>query len=111
MTSSNRAPSGELAFPLAPLAGGGRSRSRNSTVSPAGTVTWYQNAALVPVRSGFTVAAPLTTWSLMPSLGYGVIGWAPNSLATLVSFSQNSAVGSTPPGPASAISSSGPRNG
>ena len=53
--------------PAPPLAG--RSRSRSSAVCPAGTVTWYQNAHLVPVPTGLTVAAPWITWSLMPSLG------------------------------------------
>ena len=33
---------------------------------------WYQKAHLVPTRSGLTVAAPWTTWSLIPSFGYGV---------------------------------------
>jgi hypothetical protein len=74
-------------------------------------VTWYQNAHLVPVRPGLTVAAPPITWSLMPSFGYGVTGAAPNSLATFVSFSQNSAVGTVPSGPAPATSSMSPQNG
>ena len=65
----------------------------------------------MPVRSGLTVAAPLTTWSLMPSFGYGVSGAAPNSRWSLVSFSQNTAVGSVPSGPGPASSSSAPRNG
>jgi hypothetical protein len=65
----------------------------------------------VPVRSGFTVAAPLTTWSLMPSFGYAVNGAAPYSRATFVSFSQNTAVGSVPSGPGPAISSIWPMNG
>ena len=47
----------------------GRSRSRTSTVSPGCTSSRYQAAALVPRRSGSTVAAPWITWSLMPSLG------------------------------------------
>ena len=79
--------------------------------SPAPTVTWYQNAALVPVRSGLTVAAPLTTWSLMPSFGYGVDGAAPNRRWSFVSFSQNTAVGSVPSGPGPAMSSIGPMKG
>ena len=92
-------------------AGGGRSRNRSSTVSPGPAVTWYQNEHLVPVRSGFTVSAPLTTWSLMPSFGYGVSGAAPNSFWSLVSFSQNSAIGIVPSGPRPASSSIGPTNG
>ena len=39
----------------------GRSRSRSSAVCPAGTVTWYQNAHLVPAPTGLTVAAPRVT--------------------------------------------------
>ena len=74
-------------------------------------MTWYQNAHLVPVRPGLTVGAPPITWSLMPSLGYGVSGAAPNSRARFVSFSQNSAVGCVPSGPGPAISSSSPTNG
>jgi len=58
-----------------------------------------------------TVAAPLTTWSLMPSFGYGVSGAAPNSRSSLVSFSQNTAVGSVPSGPGPASNSIGPANG
>ena len=37
------------------------SRSRISADPPAATVTWYQAAAFVPVRSGLTVGAPPTT--------------------------------------------------
>ena len=48
----------------------GRRRRRSSTDSPGCTVTAYQKAHLVPVRSGFTVGAPPMTWSLIPSLGY-----------------------------------------
>src|SRR5260370_38207728 len=80
-------------------------------VAPAATVSRYQNAHLVPRRSGLTVAAPLITWSLMPSFGYGVTGAAPNSRAVLVSFSQNSGVGRGPSGPAPARSSSSVPNG
>ena len=65
----------------------------------------------MPWRSGLTVAAPLTTWSLMPSLGYGVTGAAPNSRCSLVSFSQNTAAGSVPSGPGPASHSIGPTNG
>ncbi len=89
----------------------GRRRSRSSAVSPGATVTWYQNAHLVPRRSGLTVAAPLITWSLMPSFGYGVTGAAPKSRAVLVSFSQNSGIGRAPPGPGPARSSSSFPNG
>ena len=53
---------------------GRRSRRRSSARPPAGTVRWYHQAAFVPRCSGFTVAAPDTTWSLIPSFGYGVIG-------------------------------------
>ena len=89
----------------------GRSRSRSSAEAPGASVTWYQKAHLVPVRSGLTVAAPPITWSLMPSFGYGVSGAAPNSRATLVSFSQKSTVGPDPSGPFPAISSRFPPNG
>jgi hypothetical protein len=47
-------------------------RTRTSTVSPGSAWSRYHHAALVPVRSGLTVAAPDTTWSSIPSLGYGV---------------------------------------
>ncbi len=97
---------------LSPEAGpAGRSLSRSSTVAPAATSTWYQTDALVPTPSGFTVASPDTTWSLMPSLGKGSACSAPNRRASLVWFSQNSGVGAVPSGAASASSSSGPRNG
>ena len=56
--------------PAAWAAGGAGSRRSR----PAATVSRYQAAAFVPVPAGLTVAAPLTTWSLMPSLGYGVVG-------------------------------------
>ena len=49
---------------------GGRSRTRTTWVSPGPTVRRYHPAALVPRPSGFTVVAPVTTWSLMPSFGY-----------------------------------------
>ena len=58
----------------------GRSRSRSSTVAPAGTVTRYQKAHFVPRRSGLTVGRPDRTWSLMPSLGYGVLAGAVQAL-------------------------------
>ena len=51
------------------MAGFGLSRSRMVAVAPGWTVSRYQNAHLVPCCSGFTVGAPPTTWSLMPSLG------------------------------------------
>ncbi len=65
------------ASPGASLGGRGRSRSRSSAVPPASTVSRYHAAAFVPVRIGFTVAAPATTWSLMPSLGQGVVAAVP----------------------------------
>ena len=91
-------------------AGAGRSfagwcsRSRISLVPPAGTVRWYHQAALVPRPSGLTVSAPETTWSLMPSFGYGVSGGAPYRRAVFVSLSQKTARGGTPSGPAAASS-------
>ena len=57
------------------------------------------------------MGAPLTTWSLIPSFGYGVIGSAPYRRFRLVSFSQNKATGSAPSGPESASSSSDPSHG
>ena len=75
------------------------------------TVTVYQNAHLVPVCCGFTVGAPPTTWSLMPSFGYGVTEGQPKSRWLLVSFSQNSGLGAVPSDAVAASSSSGPRNG
>ena len=80
------------------------SRSRISLVPPAGTVRWYHQAALVPRLSGLTVAAPETTWSLMPSFGYGVSGGPPYRRAVFVSLSQNTARGGTPSGPVAASS-------
>ena len=47
----------------------GRSRTLSSAVCPGATVSVYQKAHLVPTRSGLTVGASWTTWSLMPSLG------------------------------------------
>ncbi len=58
MTCANPGPSGSSA---GSAAGRGRSRSRSSAEAPPATVTWYQKAHLVPVRSGLTVAAPLIT--------------------------------------------------
>ena len=52
-----------------------------------------RRAPSCPARSGLTVAAPATTWSLMPSFGYGGAGAAPKRRSTFVSFSQNSSVG------------------
>jgi hypothetical protein len=54
----------------AALSGLGLSLIRTTADSPGRTVSVYRNAHLVPACSGFTVAAPLTTWSLMPSFGY-----------------------------------------
>ena len=88
-TSSKSDPSAVAGSPREPA---GRSRSRSSTVAPAGTVSRYQNAHLVPRRSGLTVGAPDTTWSLMPSFGYGVAARTPYRRSTFVSFSQNSSV-------------------
>src|SRR5690242_18004598 len=58
--------------------------------SPGATFRVYQNAHLVPCRSGLTVAAPLTTWSLMPSFGYDERPAVPQIRSLLVSLSQNS---------------------
>ena len=68
-------------------------------VAPGATVSRYQAAQRVPRRSGLTVSAPETTWSLMPSFGHSVRGSAPNSRRVLVSFSQNSSCGAVPSGP------------
>src|SRR6266540_6369073 len=87
----------------------GRSRRRSSTVSPGATATRYHTAHLVPRRAGLTVAAPDTTWSLIPSLGYGVSAATPYRRCVLVAFSQNSSAGSVPSGPGAASSSSSPR--
>ncbi len=46
-------------------------------MAPGSIGTRYQIAALVPLASGLTVAAPLTTWSLMPSLGNGIASSSP----------------------------------
>ena len=58
----------------------------------------YQHAIFVPVLLGFTVGAPCTTWSLMPSFGYGVLAADPKKRGKFVSFSQKSRVGSVPSG-------------
>ena len=47
----------------------------------------------MPVWSGLTVGAPLTTWSQIPSFGYGVAGSCPKTRAAFVSFSQKSGSG------------------
>src|SRR5262249_51377880 len=61
-------------------------------------------AALVPTSSGLTVAAPVSTWSLMPSFGNGVSATAaPHTRTVLVSFSQNRNAGSAPSGPGAAL--------
>ena len=91
--------------PVSRSDGSGARRRRISLVSPAGTSSWYQSAALVPVASGLTVARPCTTWSLIPSLGYGSPGWL-QSLSVLLSLWQNTASGA--PSPRSAI---GPSSG
>ena len=53
----------------------------------------------MPKPSGLTVAAPETTWSLMPSFGYGVVASEPKTRGAFVSFSQKSASGAAPSGP------------
>ena len=42
----------------------------------------------MPVRAGLTVAAPSTTWSLIPSLGYGVVLYANAALQGAVAGMQ-----------------------
>ena len=98
-------PTGDAALPPAAAA------ARSSTVAPAATSTRYRKAAFVPRRSGLTVSAPETTWSLIPSFGNGDAAGEPKSRSSLVSLSQKSSSGALPSGPASATSSSGPRNG
>ena len=100
MMVSNDGPRRSTALPSAGARPGGlgRRRSRISAVPPGSTVTRYQADAFEPVCSGLTVAAPLTTWSLMPSLGHGVVGGWPKRRATLVSFSQNRSSGDVPSG-------------
>jgi hypothetical protein len=58
----------------------------------------------VPTPSGLTVAAPETTWSLMPSFGYDVVAAEPKRRGAFVSFSQKSVSGSEPSGPGAASS-------
>src|SRR5439155_9814367 len=58
----------------------------------------YQHAIFVPVLLGCTVGAPCTTWSLMPSFGYGVLAADPKIRGKFVSFSQKSGVGWVPCG-------------
>src|SRR2546430_4837698 len=57
MTRSKSGPSASVGCWCAPE---GRRRRRMLMVAPAATVSRYQNAHLVPRRSGLTVAAPLT---------------------------------------------------
>ena len=68
-------------------------------MSPGATVNRYQAAAFVPLSAGLTVAAPATTWSLIPSFGHGVVGSDPKTRGAFVSFSQNSSSGGRPSGP------------
>ena len=58
----------------------------------------------MPKPSGLTVAAPETTWSLIPSFGYGVMASTPKTRAVFVSFSQNRASGAPSSGPGAASS-------
>jgi hypothetical protein len=58
----------------------------------------------VPEPSGFTVAAPETTWSLIPSFGYGVDAAEPKTRGALDSFSQNNASGCATSGAGAASS-------
>src|ERR1700761_3325463 len=109
MTESNASPNEGVVTPVP--AAFGRSRTCTTAVSPAGTVRVYQKAHLVPVWSGFTVAAPLTTWSLIPSLGYLVTDGQPKSRWLLVSFSQNRVCGAVPSEAWPASSSSEPSQG
>ena len=69
-------------------AGGGPRPSR-----PAATSSRYHSETFVPVWSGLTVGAPLTTWSLMPSFGWAAPEVEPNTRRSFVSLSQNSAHG------------------
>jgi hypothetical protein len=76
-----------------------------------GSARRCQNAHFVPRRSGLTVDAPVTAWSLILSLGYGVVPVTPYRRSLLVSFSQNNAVSAAPSGPGAASISRSPRNG
>src|SRR6185437_1534860 len=89
----------------------GRRRSRTSADWPGATVSLYQAEHLVPVPAGFTLAASPTTWAPIPSLGYGVIGWALNNSRVLVSFSQKRISGDRPSGPEPTIHSRVPASG
>ena len=75
----NDAPRRPVSLDSPGASAGGRSRRRRriSAVAPGATVSRYQAAAFVPVFAGLTVAAPATTWSLMPSLGHGVVAFEP----------------------------------
>ena len=68
-SSSKSLPSASAATRGRSPEGAGAGAARRSR--PARRSAWYQKAHLVPRRSGLTVARPATTWSLMPSLGYG----------------------------------------
>ena len=57
----------------------------------------------MPTPSGLTVAAPETTWSLIPSFGYGVVAAAPNTRGAFDSFSQRSALGNDAVGAGRAV--------
>ena len=85
-----------------PPAGAAGAGSRSSPrPAPSGGTT---RPPWCPRRSGLTVSAPETTWSLMPSFGYAVSGGPPYRRAVFVSLSQNTARGGTPSGPAAASS-------
>ena len=67
-----------LGVAIGVASGSGRwRRSRSCVRPPPGTVHRYHQAALVPVAAGLTVAVPAITWSLIPSLGYALIGSPP----------------------------------
>ena len=68
MTSSKEAPNG-LSRSGSWRGSGRWSRRRSSALPWAGTDNRYHQDAFVPRRAGFTVPAPLMTWSLIPSLG------------------------------------------
>jgi hypothetical protein len=93
-------PRSAWAGPLASDSGAGAasvSRRRICVVPPGSTVRRYASAALVPTRSGLTVAAPLTMWSLIPSFGYGLRFGFFHSRSAFVSLSQNSDSGDPSP--------------